>query len=106
MGKTVALELVPLNNIVTHWALRVGTPTRSICYEFEAQGICMGKHTALDKGLPITVKDSHGSTCKSHRELSNWVRKFGETTKYDVAGDNTLGGKNCQDFVVECSKWL
>lgn len=104
--KSVALMLVPLNSLVVHWALQIGTSTRALCYEFEADGVCIGRHTALDRGIPITFKDPHGSTRKSHRELSNWARKFGETTKYDVAGDNTLGGKNCQDFAAEFSDWL
>eukprot|EP00440_Ansanella_granifera_P065217 gb/GFBE01070723.1/.p1 GENE.gb/GFBE01070723.1/~~gb/GFBE01070723.1/.p1 ORF type:complete len:382 (+),score=71.82 gb/GFBE01070723.1/:1-1146(+) len=104
--KQLDLEIVPLNDVIMHWALRVTSRELSRCYEFEAQGVCIGKSSALDRGLPLRTRRLSGSTCKSHREITAFAKEFAAENKYDAAGNNTFGGKNCQDFVLELCRHL
>ncbi|CAK9108921.1 Uncharacterized protein SCF082_LOCUS50639 [Durusdinium trenchii] len=94
--KEVFLEIVPQNDVIMHWALRVGRGRISRCYEFEADGVSQSWHTFLDKGYEIT-KQKLGTTSRLHREIFAWCRTFGLENSYDAAGNGLLGGKNCQD---------
>eukprot|EP00439_Symbiodinium_sp_Y106_P036975 s1413_g4.t1 len=105
-AKDVFLDIVPQNDIIMHWALRVVGAKASRCYEFEADGVIMGKRTALDKGLPISSQKLEGRTAKTHREISQWCTQFGADHSYDAAGNNIFGGKNCQDFAVELCTYM
>ncbi|CAE7856433.1 unnamed protein product [Symbiodinium microadriaticum] len=105
-AKDVFLDIVPQNDIIMHWALRVVGPKASRCYEFEADGVIMGKRTALDKGLPISSQKLEGRTERTHREISRWCTQFGADHSYDAAGNNIFGGKNCQDFAVELCTFM
>mmetsp|Transcript_105103 Transcript_105103/g.250198 ORF Transcript_105103/g.250198 Transcript_105103/m.250198 type:complete len:373 (+) Transcript_105103:44-1162(+) len=104
--KDVYLEIVPQNDLINHWALQIGDDRIFRCYEFEADGICMGRTTALDKGYPITKQLLQGRTSQSHGAIAAWSRGFGEANSYDAAGNGLFGGKNCQDFVVELCGFL
>ncbi|CAK9108537.1 Uncharacterized protein slr1919 [Durusdinium trenchii] len=103
--KEVFLEIVPQNDVIMHWALRVGRGRISRCYEFEADGVSQSWHTFLDKGYEIT-KQKLGTTSRLHREIFAWCRTFGLENSYDAAGNGLLGGKNCQDFVLELCTFL
>ncbi|CAE7365766.1 unnamed protein product [Symbiodinium natans] len=105
-AKDVFLDIVPQNDLIMHWALRVVGKKAARCYEFEADGVCMGKRTALDKGLPIKSQKLAGRTSKTHREITAWCTDFGAEHSYDAAGNNLFGGKNCQDFAVELCRYM
>eukprot|EP00913_Durusdinium_trenchii_P032935 g30832.t1 len=70
--KEVFLEIVPQNDVIMHWALRVGRGRISRCYEFEADGVSQSWHTFLDKGYEIT-KQKLGTTSRLHREIFAWI---------------------------------
>lgn len=103
--KEVFLEIVPQNDVIMHWALRIGTSRISRCYEFEADGVCMSWETLLHKGYDIT-KQRLGVVRKPHREITAWCKRFGAENSYNATGNGLLGGKNCQDFVVELCEFL
>lgn len=89
---------------VIHWAIRVGKGLDSVCYEFESEGVQIGSYTTCDNGFKL--KTQHlGTTSKSHKEIKEWVRNFGQINKYHVMGVD-FGGKNCQDFAVDLCQFL
>jgi len=104
--KSAELVLVPQSEFIVHWALRIGNGSVSRVYEFEAEGAIIGKTTALDKGYELESKPLRGWTKKSHREIAEFTRHFAATNSYNVTGNDTFGGKNCQDFVVELCTYL
>jgi len=89
-----------------HWAVRVGSGPASRCYEFEANGVQIGRKTALGTDYAITTQELQGKTERKHREIVSWAREFGKNNAYCIVGDNSLGGKNCQDFAVELCEFL
>eukprot|EP00438_Fugacium_kawagutii_P012840 Skav200132 [mRNA] locus=scaffold4172:181870:185673:- [translate_table: standard] len=93
--KEVFLEVVPQNDVIMHWALRIGTSKVSRCYEFEADGVSMSWQTSLDKGYDIT-RQRLGVVGKSHREITAWCNRFGAENCYNATGNGLFGGKNCQ----------
>eukprot|EP00434_Breviolum_minutum_P034606 symbB.v1.2.030636.t1/scaffold3476.1/size55973/3 len=104
--KEVFLEIVPQNDVIMHWALRIGTSKVSRCYEFEADGVAMSWHTSLGKGYDIISHRLEGEVLKGHREITSWCRNFAAENRYDAMGNGLLGGKNCQDFVLELCQFL
>lgn len=110
--KEVVLEIIPQSQFINHWALRVGASSSTIahhtsrCYEFEGDGIRIGRRTALDKGYSMQSVLLKGVTTKMHCEIEAWARDFGQNNRYCAIGNDTLGGKNCQDFVLELCEFL
>lgn len=105
----VILEKIPQDGTlgpmqIVHWAVRVGRGSESVCYEFESEGVQIGKHTTCDHGFKIESKRL-GATSRTHPEIREWVLRFGRLNVYHVAGGD-FGGKNCQDFAVDLCHFL
>merc|ERR1712176_796667 len=105
--KEVVLEIIPLSEILTHWAIRIGSGESSRVYEFDAQGVVIGKNTALDHGYPKKLREL-GPTQRSHQEIQAWANDFASTNEYSAMGSGQFVefGKNCQDFVFDLCFFL
>jgi len=104
--KEVTLLIVPQSRVIMHWAVRVGFGLMARVYEFEADGVRIGRNSALHKGYPMQTQDLIGLTPRMHAEIERWSHDFDKSTTYCAAGNDTLGGKNCQDFVFELCAFL
>mmetsp|Transcript_133894 Transcript_133894/g.267202 ORF Transcript_133894/g.267202 Transcript_133894/m.267202 type:complete len:295 (-) Transcript_133894:431-1315(-) len=104
--KPVALEVVPQNEIIMHWAVRVGTGKEARCYEFDADGVHVGRRTVLNKGYEMVTHPLEGTTSRSNYEIVDWCIEFNKNNSYAGTGEGVFGGKNCQDFAVALCNFL
>jgi len=104
--KPVALEVIPQNEIVMHWAVRVGIGKSARCFEFDADSVHVGRRTVLDRGYKMATHQLDGTTSKTNHEILEWCIEFNGNNRYDGTGDGVFGGKNCQDFAVELCGFL
>jgi len=104
--KPVVLEVVPQNELVMHWAVRVGAGKSARCYEFDADGVHVGRRTVLNRGYKTATYPLEGTTSKSNHEILEWCIEFNRNNRYEGTGEGVFGGRNCQDFAVELCGFL
>jgi len=104
--KSVALEVIPQNELINHWAVRVGDGQAARIYEFDADGVHVGRRTVLNRGYKMVSNRLEGTTNRSNHEILSWCIEFNSKNRYEGTGEGVFGGKNCQDFAVELCVFL